>query len=95
MADHQGRTSEGASAGMSASATVIRGQPSWTFLYIFAGFALTTEGTMASMIDVLPWWKREILFVAVAAVTFWLVLFNGRVQNRLLAWKGRYEERPR
>ena len=70
------------------TAQVKRGSVSWAYFYTLLGFALTIETGIASMFD-LPWALIGLLIVA--AVTIYLILFNGWFQNKLLGWKARYE----
>ena len=95
MTDHSLKaTAKSVSSGR-ATLSVIRGETSWTFFYVAAGFAISIKGTIISMLDPLPWWGRVLSFVAVGGVTFWAVLFNGPTQERLLKWRSRYESRAR
>ncbi|HEX3756129.1 MAG TPA: hypothetical protein VHV26_13740 [Rhizomicrobium sp.] len=74
---------------------VKRGSESWAYIYVFLGFALSIEGIIVSMATPIrfPW--KELLFVAMAAVTIRLFLFNGWFQNKLIGLKGRYEDAER
>lgn len=71
------------------TARVKRGPVSWAYFYTLLGFALTIETGIASMFE-LPW---ALAGLAIAgAITIYLVLFNGWLQNKLLGWKARYED---
>lgn len=74
------------------TARVKRGPVSWAYFYTLLGFALTIETGIASMFQ-LPW--ALVGLIIVAAITIYLVLFNGWFQNRLLGWKTRYESAER
>lgn len=93
--DHKLRTQAAefeAKATAEMTATVKRGTVSWSYFYTLLGFALTIETGIASMFN-LPWALVALLLVA--AVTIYLILFNGWFQNKLLGWKARYENAER
>ena len=76
-------------------AKVKRGQESWSYFYTTLGFALTIETGIAGLIAPLRWpWNLTSLFVA-GAITAYLFLDNGWFQNKLIAIKIRFEEKPR
>jgi hypothetical protein len=74
-------------------ATVKRGGESWTYFYVALGFALSIEGTVVGMIQPLAFPWNLVAYLVVGAVTFWLVLFNGWFQNKLVRWKNAYEQK--
>ena len=79
-----------------ASATVTRGPESWAYIYVALEFVLAIEGTVIQMATpplAFPW--NLIAYAAVGASTFWLFIFNGEFQNRLIGIKLRYEGRAR
>ena len=78
-----------------ADADVIRGRQSWDYFYVALAFALTLEGETIQMIAplIFPW--NVIAYAALGTLTFWLFLFNGWFQNKLIGLKSRYEERAR
>jgi len=80
---------------LSVSASVKRGPESWTFIYVFLGFALSIEGTTIGLIAplVFPW--NVVVYAIVAAVTFWLFIESGKFQDKLIGMKNRYENRAR
>lgn len=80
---------------LTANAGIIRGPESWTYLYIVFGFALSIEGTIIQMWTPLLFPYNLIFYALVAAVTFWLVILNGRFQTVLFSWKGSYESKAR
>ena len=76
-------------------ATVTRGPVSWAYIYVALGFALAIEGTVIQMSTPLmfPW--NVGTFACVGALAFWLFLFNGWFQNKLLGLKNKYEMKAR
>ncbi len=80
-----------------ASLTVRRGEKSWNYIYIALAFAITFEGTVIQMIptDVLrfPW--NVVTYLGVGIATGYLFLECGWLQNKLLGWKSRYEDKDR
>lgn len=95
MTEHNLEARGSMQASASATATVIRGEKSWTFLYLVAGFAVSTEATVVQMIEPLHWLAREALFAVVAGLTLWQVLASGSMQDRLLRWQATHEGRAR
>jgi hypothetical protein len=83
------------SGGLNANLGTVRGQPSWAFIYIALGFALTIEGTIIQMIEPLnfPW--NVIAYIVVGAIPWWLFIENNEFQTKLLAFKTNYENRAR
>ncbi len=77
------------------TADVRRGPISWNYFYIALGFALAISGTIIQMVDIVHFPCNVLLYVVTAASLFWLFLFNGRFQNKLIELKSRYENRPR
>ncbi|WP_194460334.1 hypothetical protein [Bradyrhizobium sp. CCBAU 53421] len=75
------------------SATVTRGPESWASIYIALGFTLSIEGTAISMVPLFPW--NLAAYAAIAAITIFLFLNSGWFQNKLLSWKGKYEQKAR
>ena len=78
------------------SATVKRGPASWAYIYVALGFALTIEGTIIQMTTPplkFPW--NLIAYGVLGALTFWMFLFNGWFQNKLIGIKTKYEDQPR
>jgi hypothetical protein len=85
----------GSTAKAEAEATVVRGKQSWDFIYIALGFALAIEGTVIQMITPLAFPWNILLYALAASVTVWVLIFNGRFQNRLMAMKQAYENQAR
>ena len=80
----------------SLSATVTRGPASWAYIYVTLGFALAIEGTVVQMSTpplFFPW--NLVAYGVVAAITFWLFVFSGWFQNKLIGLKNRYESQAR
>jgi hypothetical protein len=78
------------------SATVTRGPASWAYIYVALGFALAIEGTVIQMTTpplVFP--CNLLAYGVLGAVTFWLFVFNGWFQNKLIGLKNRYESQAR
>ncbi len=73
---------------------VTRAQASWNYIYIMLGFALSIEGSIIQMIDVIRFPVNVIAFLLIAGVTAYIFLFSGRFQNKLIGWR-RYEDEPR
>jgi uncharacterized membrane protein len=71
------------------------GPQSWTYIYVALGFFIAIGGTIIQMIEPLEFPWNIVAFIAIAAIAFWIFLFNALFQNRLMAWKNKYEERPR
>jgi hypothetical protein len=94
MTVHEESSQIGAKANTTVSASVIRGQQSYTFFYIILGFALSVEGSVI-MASPLGFFCNVMLFVIVGALSFYLVLYNGWVHDRLISWKNSYEDKPR
>ena len=85
---------ETATASDSVSATVVRGSESWTFIYVFLGFALTIEGNFIQMIKPLEYPWNLAVFFAFMLLTVWLFVCSGRFQNWLIGVKIKYETKP-
>lgn len=75
------------------SATVTRGPESWASIYVALGFTLSIEGTAISMFPYFPW--NLAAYAVIAALTIILFLSSGWFQNKLLGWKGKYEQKAR
>jgi hypothetical protein len=75
--------------------SVIRGSTSWNYFYIALGFALSISGTIIQMVDTIHFPCNVLLYVVTGAGLFWLFLFNGGFQNKLIELKSRYEKRTR
>lgn len=75
--------------------TVRRGPESWTYIYVVLGFALAIEATVITMVEPIKFPWNVVLFIAVAAATFWLFIFNGWFQNKLITMKLAYENKGR
>ena len=95
MAEKEGEGRASLKVEAKATPSVIRGEKSWTFLYVALGFALSIEGTIIQMIDRLQFPWNLILYGVVGGITVWLLIFNGYSQNKLLAWKQNYESKAR
>ena len=95
MATDKADAVEGAIVTDRADAVVKRGPNSWNYFYIALGFALSIWGTIIQMVDVLRFPCNVLLYLATGAGLVWLILGNGWFQNKLIYWKGRYENRPR
>ena len=70
---------------------VKRASDSWTYIYVVLGFALSIEGTIIQMIDVIKFPSKLIVYFVVGGVTVFKFLFSGSFQNRLIGWKASYE----
>lgn len=82
-------------AGDDASATVVRGSESWTFIYVLLGFVLTIEGNFIQMIKPLEFpWNLPVFLIAML-LTVWLFVGSGRFQNWLIGLKIKYETKSR
>ena len=57
--------------------TVKRGPESWAYIYVVLGFALAIEATVITMVEPIKFPWNVALFIAAAAATFWLFIFNG------------------
>jgi len=77
-----------------APAQVQRGEQSWTYIYIFLGFALTIEAAVIQMFN-LDAVSNLILYIPVVALTWYLFLHDGWFHNRLTGWKNSREEKWR
>jgi hypothetical protein len=75
--------------------SVTRGPETWTYIYIVLGFAIAIEGTIIQMIAPLVYPYSLIVYVALGAFTFWLFIFNGWFQNKLVTMKLSYEKKGR
>jgi hypothetical protein len=75
--------------------SVVGRSVSWNYFYIALGFALAISGTIIQMVDIIHFPCNILLYVVTAASLFWLFLFNGKFQDKLIALKTRYESRPR
>ena len=78
-----------------ANATVTRGPVSWTYFYVVLGFLLAIESSLIQMSTPLRFPLNLAAFLAMAALTVYVVLFNGRCQNALLKLKLWYENKAR
>jgi len=76
-------------------ATVKRGPESWAYVYVVLGFALTIESTLVAMVTPLrfPW--NILGFAIIAVATWYLFLWSGWFQNKLIWWKNQYENKFR
>lgn len=59
------------------------------------GFAVAIEGTAIQMITPLEFPWNVATYLVVSAATFWAFLECGWFQNKLIGWKGRYENKTR
>ena len=80
---------------LTAEANVIRGQPSWGYIYTVLGFLVTIESTVIGMMTPLIFPYNVISFLAAAALTVWPFIESEWVHNKLLSLKNRYENKPR
>ena len=80
---------------MEVSAEVKRGPQSWAYLYIMLGFILSIEGTLVQMIEPPRFPLNIAAYILVMAITVWLFICNGWLQNKLIGMKERYESMPR
>jgi hypothetical protein len=87
--------SEKMTLGDKSSATVVRGAESWTFIYVFLGFALTIGGNFIQIIEPLGPRYNPAVFFAFVFATVWLFIGNGRFQNWLIGMKIKYETKAR
>ena len=76
------------------SAEVVRGEKSWSKIYMAWGAVVALEGTIISMIDA-PAIYKIIGFVAGFAVTSYFMLSNGWVHNKLIGWFSSLEGKGR
>jgi len=74
-----------------AEAKVVRGKPSWDYIYVTLGFALAIEGTIIQVVTPFAF----SVFLIVAPITIWLFVFNGTFHNWLFRTKKAYEDRAR
>ena len=95
---HEGSGHISSTSTASGHAVVVRGAPSWSYIYITLGFAITIGGTLITMVppDKLPFpWNAGCFIVAIGVLT-WLWVFDGlRFQDRLLRLEQWYENRAR
>jgi hypothetical protein len=75
--------------------SIVRGEKSWNYFYLFLGFVITIESTLIGMMTPIVFPGNILLFFIVAAITVWLVLFYGPFQNWLISRKNWYESVPR
>jgi len=95
MANEPAREELTGNGTFTARAQIIRGAISWSYFYIFLGFALSIEGTVIQMIVPLLFPCNILLFLVVGGITVYLVLFSGWFQGKLIGWKNWYENIPR
>ena len=74
---------------------VKRGPDSWAYIYIALGFLLQIEGSVIQMATPLKFPVNIFVFAVVGVVTFYVFLSSGWLQNKLIGWKTRYEDRYR
>jgi hypothetical protein len=77
-----------------AYAQAQQGPESWSYVYIFLGFALSIEGTIIQMLPV-KFPLNLILYLGFGVFTWWLFMQSGRFQNRLRHWKNSHENKFR
>jgi hypothetical protein len=80
---------------LSVNRNVSRGPESWAYIYVVLAVVLGIEAAVVSMITPLVFPSNIILFVVAAAVTTGLFLTNGWVQNKLIGFKLKYENKAR
>jgi uncharacterized membrane protein len=80
--------------GDNPTAEIRRRSDSWMFIYVALGFALSIEGTFLQMIEPLRFPYNLIFYTAFIAVTTWLFICNRWFQNKLIALKRRYKDKP-
>ena len=83
-----------AHAKVECSAEVVRGEKSWSKIYMAWGAVVALEGTIISMIDADATYKI-IGFVAGFVVTSHFMLSNGWVHNKLIGWFSGLESKGR
>lgn len=76
-------------------AEVRRGSESWAYIYVTLGFMLTIEAGVVALVAPLIWPRNIIAYSALGVFTAYLWLFSGWFQNKLIRWKGQYENTPR
>ena len=76
-------------------AKVKRGPESWAYIYVALGFALAIEGTIIQMITPLTFPWNILAYAVLSVVTGWLFIRSGRVQDKLIGIKNRYESEAR
>jgi len=83
------------SSSMTATAHVIRGPESWTYIYaVLLGLALPVIGAVTLTAPV-SYPVRLVAFLVLGAGTVWLFLSNAWLHNQLIGLKSRYENQPR
>jgi hypothetical protein len=80
---------------LNAVGKVKLGRESWDFIYIWLGFALTIEAGVVGLITPLDFPRNVVVYAVLGALTFWLFIFNGRFQEKLIGMKNDYENKPR
>lgn len=71
-----------------------RGPDSWTYIYVVLGFTLSIGGTIIQMTPlVFPW--NLAIFLVFGVIAFWLFIFNGKFQSKLIGLKLDYENKTR
>jgi len=79
---------------VTVDAKVKRGPESWTYIYVVLGFALAIEGTIIQMTPAqFPW--NLIAYTVIGGITFYLFIFSGKFQDKLIGMKNRYESKAR
>jgi hypothetical protein len=79
----------------SYTASVKRGSQDWAYFYTVLAFALGIEGAIIGMLAPLAFYWKLLSYIFVGSVTGVLVLCNGRVHDKLLAFKASYENKWR
>jgi hypothetical protein len=74
---------------------IIRGKPSWDYIYVTLGFALTIEGAIIQMIEPIRFPCNIFVYLAFGAVTSWFFIWNGWFHEKLLGLKSWYEGKTR
>jgi hypothetical protein len=71
-----------------------RGPESWQYIYIALGFAISIEGTIITMLPIERPFNLS-TFIIFAVVTGWYFLNNKWLQNALIEFKGKIEDKIR
>lgn len=74
---------------------VKRGPQSWAYFYLILAITISIESSVIQMIKPLEYPRNIAVFLGCAAITGYLILANGWVQNKLIAVKNFYEEKER
>ena len=68
---------------------IARRSEDWTFLYLLLGFALILEALVIDMLGSGRAPGNFLIYLVLATVTVWMVLYNPVSQRVILGWKTR------